>query len=497
MQSLRCLARPILLGVLCSVGLAGAGTAGASVFSENFDGVTVPALPAGWVATRVGGGDPLWLTDTSHSDTAPNAAFLSVEFAPAQFWLDSPPISITTTSAQLVFRHSYQFAVDPGTGPESPEDIPLASGDLQISIGGGAFQGILAAGGSFVAGGYELAWFRQIYPNYSTVVVNLPASAAGNAVVIRWRFGDSSPGGGGWWFVDSVRLCDGDPCDAVPIPKGLEVDPAGNGVLEPGETVDLDTSYYNNGPLALDLTGAMSTLDGPPGTIFQKIDSFASYGSIQPGALGGCITAPDCYRVSLGVPATRPAQHWDGHFREDLSSAVVVDWPLHVGKSFPDVPTGNPFYAFVENLFHNGVTGGCGAGNYCPASATRREQMAVFVLKAKYGSAYVPPLCAGVFTDVACPGPFADWIEDLHNQGVVAGCGAGPTYCPETRGVAPANGGLPPENPGGTRLCAPGLPGDLPGRALFELFRAVDRGPVQPWDRGGLWPAATSARRIR
>ena len=286
--------------------------------------------------------------------------------------------------------------------------------------------------GGFVAGGYELAWFRQIYPNYSTVVVNLPASAAGNAVVIRWRFGDSSPGGGGWWFVDSVRLCDGDPCDAVPIPKGLEVDPAGNGVLEPGETVDLDTSYYNNGPLALDLTGAMSTLDGPPGTIFQKIDSFASYGSIQPGALGGCITAPDCYRVTLGVPATRPAQHWDGHFREDLSSAVVVDWPLHVGKSFPDVPTGNPFYAFVENLFHNGVTGGCGAGNYCPASATRREQMAVFVLKAKYGSAYVPPLCAGVFTDVACPGPFADWIEDLHNQGVVAGCGAGPTYCPES-----------------------------------------------------------------
>ena len=54
MQSLRCLAKPILLGVLYSVGLAGAGTAGASVFTENFDGVTVPALPAGWVATRVG-----------------------------------------------------------------------------------------------------------------------------------------------------------------------------------------------------------------------------------------------------------------------------------------------------------------------------------------------------------------------------------------------------------------------------------------------------------
>ena len=51
--------------------------------------------------------------------------------------------------------------------------------------------------------------------------------------------------------------------------------------------------------------------------------------------------------------------------------------------------------------------------------------MAVFVLKAKYGSAYVPPHCAGVFTDVVCPGPFTDWIEDLYNQGVVAGLWGG------------------------------------------------------------------------
>ena len=144
----------------------------------------------------------------------------------------------------------------------------------------------MAAGGSFVAGGYDLAWLRQIYPIYSTVVVNLPASAAGNVIVIRWRFGDSvgpNISGGGLWFVDSLRLCDGDPCDGVPIPKGLEVDPAGNGVLEPGEAVDLDTSYFNNGPLSLDLTGALGALDGPPGTVFHKFDSFATMARFSPG----------------------------------------------------------------------------------------------------------------------------------------------------------------------------------------------------------------------
>jgi hypothetical protein len=233
-------------------------------------------------------------------------------------------------------------------------------------------------------------------------------------------------------LIDSIQVCDGYPCDAIPLPERLDVDTAGNGVLEPGETVDLDTYYYNNSGLSLILTGAVGNLDGPPGTIFHALDSSGDFGTIPPGALGGCIFTSDCYQVSLDVPATRPAQHWDGQFWEDLSNGQVVNWALHVGESFPDVPTSNPFYAFIENIFHNGVTGGCTATNYCPDSGTLRKQMAVFVLKAKYGAAYVPPDCAGVFTDVPCPGPFTDWIEDLHGQGVVAGCGAGPTYCPDS-----------------------------------------------------------------
>jgi N-acetylmuramoyl-L-alanine amidase len=53
--------------------------------------------------------------------------------------------------------------------------------------------------------------------------------------------------------------------------------------------------------------------------------------------------------------------------------------------------------------------------------------MAVFLLKASLGAAYVPPPCTppGVFPDVPCPGDpptFAvDWIEDLYHRGIVAG----------------------------------------------------------------------------
>jgi hypothetical protein len=32
-------------------------------------------------------------------------------------------------------------------------------------------------------------------------------------------------------------------------------------------------------------------------------------------------------------------------------------------------------------LFNEGITGGCGGGNYCPGSPNTRGQMAVFLVK--------------------------------------------------------------------------------------------------------------------
>jgi len=60
----------------------------------------------------------------------------------------------------------------------------------------------------------------------------------------------------------------------------------------------------------------------------------------------------------------------------------------------------------------------------------------VFLLKAEHGSAYTPPGCTGVFNDVPCPSQFADWIEQLADEGITGGCGGG-NYCPNdpiTRG---------------------------------------------------------------
>ena len=101
-----------------------------------------------------------------------------------------------------------------------------------------------------------------------------------------------------------------------------------------------------------------------------------------------------------------------------------------VDRNFNDVPTGHQFYSQVTKLVANGITAGVGGGNYGVGAARRlRQQMAVFLLKSKYGVCYVPPPCTGLFADVPCSSNFAPWIEALAAEGITGGCG-GSNYCP-------------------------------------------------------------------
>ncbi len=106
---------------------------------------------------------------------------------------------------------------------------------------------------------------------------------------------------------------------------------------------------------------------------------------------------------------------------------------------FPDVPCSSTFAPWIEALAAEGITTGCGGGLFCPENLVTRRQMAVFLLKTKYGSSYVPPACTGLFGDVLCPSaPAVDFIERLYNEQITGGCQASPLlYCPDgtsTRG---------------------------------------------------------------
>jgi hypothetical protein len=104
--------------------------------------------------------------------------------------------------------------------------------------------------------------------------------------------------------------------------------------------------------------------------------------------------------------------------------------PGCITPTFDDVPCSSPFAPWIEELVERQVTAGCGGGNYCPADAATREQMAVFLLRTLEGPSYTPPACVTpTFADVPCSSNFARWIEELVLRGITAGCGGG-LYCP-------------------------------------------------------------------
>ena len=190
-------------------------------FTQNFDGVSAPALPAGWTRS-ISGAAANWVTSTANRDTLPNAAFASESANPGVAELVSPSIPIATASAQLLFRNNYNAETDPAVTTKAYD-----GGVLEIKIGGGAFTDILAAGGSFVAGGYNKTIDptddnpldgRQCWSGLSggfiTTIVNLPAGAAGQNIQLKWRFATDTGNafGTGGWYIDGVQITDGYTC---------------------------------------------------------------------------------------------------------------------------------------------------------------------------------------------------------------------------------------------------------------------------------------------
>ena len=178
-------------------------------------------------------------------------------------------------------------------------------------------------------------------------------------------------------------------------------------------------------------------------------------------------TLRDTYTIAPSIFADVPAGYWAWSFVERLYSAGITggcgtnpliycpeqtvtraqmavfllrgmhgsDYnPPALGGStgFGDVQAGYWAAPWIKQLAAEGITTGCGNGHYCPESTVTRAEMAVFLLRAKYGAAYTPPAAGGStgFSDVPAAYWAAAWIKQLVAEGITSGC-ATSTYCPE------------------------------------------------------------------
>ena len=146
------------------------------------------------------------------------------------------------------------------------------------------------------------------------------------------------------------------------------------------------------------------------------------------GVTGGCGVNPRRYCPDSSVTRAQMAIFLERGIHGSSYS------PPAVGGStgFGDVQTGHWAAAWIKQLATDGITSGCGNGNYCPEASVTRAQMAIFLLRSKHGSSYRPPAVGSStgFRDVQPDHWAAAWIKQLVAEGITAGCGNG-NYCPE------------------------------------------------------------------
>jgi hypothetical protein len=98
---------------------------------------------------------------------------------------------------------------------------------------------------------------------------------------------------------------------------------------------------------------------------------------------------------------------------------------------FGDVPSTQSYWPHVQGLYAAEITAGCAAGSFCPNSLVTRAEMAAFLVRGMRGPDFTPPAATGIFSDVPTSFWGAPWIEQLYRDGLTAGCGTNPLrYCP-------------------------------------------------------------------
>jgi hypothetical protein len=179
-------------------------------FTESFDNAPVPALPTGWTTNSTTGKN--FVTTNNNADSTPNSAFIANPSVTNRSDLTSPVMPIASQAAILSFRNRF----DTENGWDG--------GVLEIKIGDGEFQDIIAAGGRFIEGGYNSSLgkdsaleYRNAWTGFSggylTTKVQLPAAAAGKNVQLKWSFGSDSNTAEIGWNIDTIRLAGSYTCD--------------------------------------------------------------------------------------------------------------------------------------------------------------------------------------------------------------------------------------------------------------------------------------------
>jgi hypothetical protein len=149
------------------------------------------------------------------------------------------------------------------------------------------------------------------------------------------------------------------------------------------------------------------------------------------GFVAGCQTTP----TRLYCPNNILSRAESAVFVERGQHGAIASppYPTPVTPTFGDVAQGFWGFGWIESLWTDGFTAGCGTNPliYCPSGQHTRAEGSVFFLRIKNGSSFQPPTPVGLFTDVSLSAWYAGWVEAAYNEGILPACQTSPLrFCP-------------------------------------------------------------------
>ncbi len=348
----------------------------------------------------------------------------------------------------------------------SPNFGPIEGGTTVTFTGTNLRTPITVAFGGHAAAGCD---FTGISGTSGTFTCDTPASTVFGVVTVSVK--NHANGNSGTLLIPNGFTYTCDSCTVSPVSALFEgITPAGttepNGILEPGEgDQSFSPTWFNASAAGFTgnaFTGALSNPVLPGGTLGTPVAS-AQYPNLASDTSGQCST---CYSLNASFSGARPQVHVDATVDETPSivggpnpdTADLHTWTIHIGNSFPDVPSSFLLYTHIERLVHNEVTLGNLDGTFGPNGSTSRLQMAAFIARAAAGGdANVPsggtitsaenPLVNGdyncsavsgstLFNDVTPTNGFCKYVHYIASLNVTSGCDTHvpkPDFCTSTK----------------------------------------------------------------
>ncbi len=366
-------------------------------------------------------------------------------------------------NAYLHFAQAYDFEQSDANYDGGVIEYSTNGGNTWVDAGSlidyNGYTGTINVSGSSPISGRSA--FVGASHGYISTRLNL-SSLAGQTVNFVWRMGlDPYVAFGGWW-VDNVKIynCIPDPApanDNFSNAKVVSAVPYNEAIDTTAATEKIDDPQVNSSCDGKMLAKGQKTVWYKylaPRTSSVFFDTFgtnyntyiAVWTGTSPGnlALVGCdddaansLQSQVSFYAQTGITYYIEVAGYSGIQGGATENNLGGSLKLHA-TTFADVPGNHVFWRYIEGFYTRGITTGCSANpfSYCPDAPVNRAAMAVFILRAKYGSSHVPnPIQTHIFSDLPIAGQewMQPWIEEFYEEGVTTGCGVSPLiYCPQS-----------------------------------------------------------------